>query len=142
MPSDNQKASRRTLLKTSGAGLIGLLFTGSVSAKPEHAGQRGRPDHAGQQGPPEHANALSGVQLTNNRAELAVTEEEWTSVDASDVEGIPDDAQRVPFEVVEAQIKGINEAVAAGQMEIDKKNGRPTLRRTDKSALDELEVDQ
>jgi hypothetical protein len=113
-----------------------------VSAKPEHAGQRGRPDHAGQQGPPEHANALSGVQLTNNRAELAVTEEEWTSVDASDVEGIPDDAQRVPFEVVEAQIKGINEAVAAGQMEIDKKNGRPTLRRTDKSALDELEVDQ
>jgi hypothetical protein len=71
-----------------------------------------------------------------------VTKEEWTSVNASDVEGIPDDAQRVPFEVIQAQVEGINEAIQAGHMDIHKENDGPDLRRTDKSALDELEVDQ
>lgn len=142
MPSDNQKASRRTLLKTSGIGLLGLLSTGVASAKPDHAGKKGRPTHAGEQGPPEHANALGWLEVGDDRVELSVTQEEWNSVDASDVEGVPDNAQRVPFEAIQAQVEGINEAITAGHMEIERSDDRATLQKTNKSALDELEVDQ
>lgn len=48
---------------------------------------------------------------------MAVSRDEWESVDPKDVPGVPDEARRVPYEAMEAVLESLNRAVERGEVE-------------------------
>lgn len=143
MSDDNRDAGRRKVLQITGASLTGLIGATSLSAaRPSHAGQQGRPDHAGERGPPEHANAPGWLAKKGNRVELAVTENEYKSHSASEVDGIPDNARRVPFEVLQLQVEAINEEIKSNNIRVENSPDGFSIEKLERTDLSEFGVDQ
>lgn len=131
MPGEDANNSRRNVLQLTGAALTSLLGAGGVSAaKPEHAEESGRPDHAGESGPSDHSNAPDWLKEQGEGVGLAISERDYRSVSATDVEGIPNDARRVPYEVLQMQVQALNEQIEAGEIELDSTPDGLTIRRT------------
>lgn len=114
MSNDNGRPNRRNVLRMTGLGIAGLVATGSASARPGK-GQRGPPDHANA---PDHAGPP--ILKRNGRyISVAVDREDWGQADASDVEGVPDDAEKVPYDALVEFVKRNNEAIRAGHQSIE-----------------------
>lgn len=126
-----------------GVSLTGLAGTvGGSAAHPDHASQHDRPDHSEGRIPSEHINAPGWLEKKGNKVELSVTESEYKSVSASDIEGIPDDARRVSFEVLKLQVEAINKEIEANNLKLESGSNGVSLKRTGKTDLSKYGVDQ
>lgn len=143
MPNQKNGSSRRRMLQLAGTTLTGLIWGTSLgTARPDHADQEGSPNHSSERGPPEHANALGWLRRDGNKVALAITEEEYSSVTASDIEEIPDSANRIPFRALELQVEAINENIRTGHIEIKNNSNGFSLEQTKRKDLSEYGVDQ
>lgn len=138
MTDDSGGPSRRSVLQLTGMSLAGLMgVSGAASAQPRSDRSHGRG-----RGAPEQANAPAWLERDGNHVGLAVSKREWQSVDASDVEGIPDTARRVPYEALQVQVDGTNEAIEDGYLRVGAQNSHVALERTGRSAFDDLEGEE
>ena len=141
--SNEDELTRRGVLKMTGVSLAGITAaTGVASARADHAGERGPPDHAGEQGPPDHAKATGWLKKKGNRVELDVTEARYKNMSASMVEGVPDNARRIPFEAIKLQVQTINEAVESNRMKVQNSDNGITLKWRGKPNLEKRGIDQ
>lgn len=133
MPSNDRSCDRRRVLQLTGLAASGLVgATGVSAAQPDHASSQGPPEHAGQQGPPEHANIPGWARVENGQVEMALSESEWESAPpASDIKGVPDDARRLPYDMMDQGAKAINQAIAAGDFDLEEQNGQSKLTFSD-----------
>lgn len=140
---NNIEIGRRKILQFTGAAITYLVGTGfGGAAQPDHAGNHGRPDYTRRRGPPEHANAPGWLGKKGNKVGLNVTESEYKSVSASDVRGVPDNARRVPFEVLQLQVQAINKELRANRLRFEDGSDGLSLKWTRKINPGNFEVEQ
>lgn len=123
MERQDNGVGRRALLSTTVFGAGSLLVPGIGAANPG----RGRPEDGNRRGPPEHAEAPPWAQIQNGQLEMGISEEEWERSDPTEIEGVPEDAEVIPYEAAETVVEGINKDVRAGEIQLgDGESGRPT----------------
>lgn len=119
MVSEDHQLDRRTVLKASSIGIAGLFTTGVTSARPSE-GQVTSRGGKGERGPPTHSNAPDWVRAKNGRLTLTIDKAEWNRVDPSDVDGVPNKARVIPFEVMENVVSDFNKEVEDGDLSLGK----------------------
>lgn len=147
------RTGRRAILQTAslGLGLGSLLGTRTAKAAPEEdrPAVAERPAETAtptqdSQGPPgfEHgggAGAEPGtawLRSDGQRVSLGSSRREWQRRDASDVDGIPDDARRVPYAALQAQVQAVNADLDRGDLRIEGTTDadQPFLRHTGRTS--------
>jgi hypothetical protein len=94
--------------------------TGAATASPDHDRSHGDNSKNGQQGLSDNA----GVMVQNGRFEMNISRSEWNSINPKDIKGIPDDTIPVPYEIVKNAVEDFNEAIAAGDLGFEERNGQ------------------
>jgi hypothetical protein len=117
------------VLQLAGLATTGLVgATGIGAAQPDHANYQGPPEHAGQQGPPEHARIPGWARVKNGQLKITISESEWESAPpASEIKGVPDEARRLSHDMMDQGVEAINQAIAAGDFDLEEQDGQPTL---------------
>lgn len=132
MPSDERSCDRRRVLQLTGLALGGLATTGSAAAKPGRGrgrGRRGPPEHAGEPGPPTF------VEAKNGQLELTTSEQEWLSAPpATEIDEIPDTAEKLPYGAFEAVVENLNERLEDEGAELHSRGGVPAVELGDSPA--------
>jgi hypothetical protein len=115
------------VLQATGITLSALIGgTGAVAAKSSSGNsQRKRQNHppSDRQGPPKYA-ATQGIKIENDRFKMTVSRSEWENIDLTEMKGVPERAKQVPYGVVEEAIEDFNEALDAGHLGFEERNGR------------------
>lgn len=137
-PAPDSGGARRAILKAAAIGAASLLpiDTASASTEQDTLDQPTRDS----QGPPgfEHGGGARAdlgtawLRSDGQRVSLGSSHSEWQRPAASDIDGIPDDARRVPYAAIQAQVQAITAALDRGQLRIAGTTdaGQPVLRDT------------
>lgn len=122
MSEDDIGTSRRRILSTTAAGMAALVIPGIATANPGNERGRGRSSGrgVGNTGPPKGVPGRNppGIKVSQQGLELAVPVEEFASGDPGEVPGIPDRAEPISQEAVEAAVEGVNDGIQDDDLEI------------------------
>lgn len=115
---------RRQLLSSIGVAAATITSPAVAAARR----RKGPPEHTG---PPEHSNAPkhagppAWTKFESGRLELAVSESEWAAApDASEIDGIPDEARKLPYDATETYVEGMNEGIESGKIVVRGQSGQ------------------
>jgi len=117
---------RREVLHRIGIGASAVAIPGIASAK------RGRPDHAGKpskkeksrRGRPDHAGPPSWAKVNHGRLEMAMSKSEYAKLpDPEQLDCVPDEAKRMPYEGLQVGLSAINRLAEEGSASIDSQTG-------------------